>query len=146
MKEELNSPIRISSRLLAGVPIPCNHDHSAPDAWVQVERLDRTDSRGASYWRITIDLPATDEHSKWTDIDESLAGWGDTPEMLASALSFLTACAEGRAYATSQGTSYHGTDGNGGLWGDRVGAWAEQHSDELACLEHDIRTSLGQSS
>ena len=131
--EELHSPIRISSRLLAGVPIPCNHDRSAPDVWVQIERTERRDSRGASYWRCTIDL----QHQMV--IDDTIAGWGDTAEMLATALAFLGACAEARAYCRRQGTDYHGTDGNAGLWPEAVGEWAEQHSDEITCLEFEIR-------
>ena len=127
--EELRSPIQISSRLQAGVPIPCNHDRSQPDVWVQVAKTPDVNHQGKPLWRITIDLP----HQMV--IDDTLAGWGNTAEMLATALAFLGACAE--SYPDGE---------NADLFCQAVAEWADQHSDEITCAELDIRHSLGQDS
>lgn len=122
---QLLPPLLISSRLMAGVRIPCNHDHSLPDAWVQVERTKDIDRRGASYWRVTIDLPDGSEHT-----EKGLAGWGDTPEMLACALDFLAAAIEDRDPGAER------------MWPEHVTEWATQHSDEITMLEIEIREGL----
>lgn len=55
----------------------------------------------------------------------------------AAILSFLSACAESRAYAARTGRQGENAD----LFPDNVGAWAESCSDELSMLSFEIEGS-----
>jgi hypothetical protein len=120
---KLHEAIHISSRLCAAVTIGGDE--------LSIERTGERDARGADRWRLYWDFADGSEH---TEIGPS--GWGDANEMMACALGFLAACAEGREYARrAGGMDYHGTDGNGGLFTARIGEWSEQHSDEITMTE-----------
>lgn len=60
----------------------------------------------------------------------------------AAILSFLSACAESRAYATRQGKDPMEGE-NSDLFPANVGEWAEQNSDEIAMLSYEIEETKG---
>jgi hypothetical protein len=123
---KLHKALHISSRLCAAVEI-------GGDV-LSIERTGEQDSRGADRWQLHWDFADGSEHT-----EQGLAGWGDENEMMANALTFLTACAEGRQYARqSGGMDYHGTDGNGGLFTSRIGEWAEQHEDAITMIACEL--------
>lgn len=118
----LHPPLAISPRLLPGVRVG--------DGWVSWDH-----GRGVGY----VDAPGID-HAV-TDMRPGLSGRTGDPEdqvraCLASLLGFLGACAESRSYGERRkGDPMAGE--NSDLFPEDVGAWAQQHSDELgmACLE-----------
>lgn len=120
----MTSPIIITSRLLPGLSFGSGDTFCE----LSVEPIDATDFRGKPRWRMFIDAPGIEYQ------DDGLAGWGDASAMIATACSFLTACAESRRYSRLTGR-----DGeNHGIFPDDVGEWAEQWSDELSMASIEI--------
>lgn len=116
-------PLVITSRLLPGLHIRTNTGES------ELAELSIEATGLANQWRYYIDLPGN-----YSLEGEDLYGWGDERKMLATLLSFLTACAEGRAYSRG---SVH-TSENRDLFPEVVGEWAEQHSDELSMIACEL--------
>lgn len=96
--------------------------------------------------QFVIDLPDGSEHTV-TDLHTprcTVRGVNDAPcSMLqcqfAALLSFLSACAESRAYAAHTGREGENAD----LFPDNVGQWAEENSDEISCLACEIEETRG---
>lgn len=92
--------------------------------------------------RFVIDLPDGSEYVV-TDFRfpaSRIAGETDEDRLakgFAAILSFLSACAESRAYAARTGR----TGENADLWPENVGEWAESCSDELDMLRLEIEES-----
>lgn len=124
----LKPPFMITARLLPGVKVG--------DATISIEP--RGHSRdGRIKWRVYID------HKDWTHDDSSMkSGVGDhgmksIQDGMKSYLSFLSACAESRRYATWRHKDPMKGE-NSDLFPPHVGEWAEQFSDEITMLELEI--------
>ena len=124
----LHPPFSISSRLLPALVVG--------GATISFER-----------GQFIIDLPDGTEHTV-TDLHPPrgrVKGHNDTPErllasMFGALLSFLSACAESRAYARRRGKDEMEGD-NSDLFPSHVGEWAESCSDDLSCLQLEIEES-----
>lgn len=112
----LKAPVFITSRLCAGIEID--------GMTISVEPTG-TARQGKPDWIIHFDGP------DWSESESGLAGWGDSTEMLTTALSFLGACAESIAYSERTGRSGENSD----LFTPRVAAWASKYSDEIAMMQ-----------
>lgn len=92
--------------------------------------------------QFVIDLPGGAEHVV-TDFrfpQGRIAGDTDGDALakgFAAILSFLSACAESRQYATRTGRPGENAD----IFPENVGEWAESVSDELGMLAHEIDES-----
>lgn len=120
----LKDPCIITSRLMPGVAIG--------GARISIGWSKRPGGEGrarAEYW---IDLPDGTEHHG--DDLQSGVGGGNLREMLVSLLSFLGACGESVNYG--QRTGRDGENAN--LFPPPVAQWADENSDELACVGCDI--------
>lgn len=116
---KLNPPFAISSRLAPAVQIGQNGYLSFDNG------------------RFVIDLPDGSEYV----IDDFHPGAGsDLQDQFGTILSFLSACAESRAYAFRRcGDAMQGE--NSDLFPAHVGEWAEEMSNELDMLRFDIEES-----
>lgn len=65
------------------------------------------------------------------DISGPVNGTPDTTSAMSALLSFLSACAESRAYGD-------GTGENATLFPEHVGEWSEQYSDEINLARYEI--------
>lgn len=134
---KLHPPFKISPFLTPGLQVG--------DVWITINFAHRV---GESFiprlrYKYTIG------NSKWChEADDLQSGCNEVvgPASLqrgmATLLSFLTACAESRRYATRRyGDPMNGENSN--LFPPHVGEWAEQHSDELAMLEYELNEHPG---
>lgn len=120
----LHAPFSISARLLPSLEIG--------DATISIEPIGIAGHR--TQLRYFIDLP---DGSTYAADDLSLGMGGDLVEGFASLLSFLSACAESRAYGRRNRTIGENSD----LFPDNVGEWAESISDELDILAFELETA-----
>lgn len=125
---KLKRPFIITPRLLPGVEVG--------EAFISIKPECRN-AEGRIRWQVYID------HKDWKYDDYSIAsGVGDRgPEAIQRGmsvlLSFLSACAESRRYATHRyGDPMRGE--NSDLFPPHVGEWAEQFSDEIGMLQCEI--------
>ena len=118
----LRDPFKISPRLLPGLFIG--------GAWVSLEHVGNAGDRMVYRWY--IDLPDGQEHSE-ADLKSGCQG-ADLQSMFCTLLAFLGACAESRGYSARTGREGENSD----LFPEEVGAWAEEHSDEIDMIRCDI--------
>lgn len=114
----IKSPCEITPRLLPGVRVG--------DATISIKHTSRRDSEGRLAFRYYIDLPDGGEYSG-ADLRGSCGATPSLQSMLATLLGFLGACAE--SYPDGE---------NANLFSKEVAEWAQQNSDEIACLRCEI--------
>lgn len=120
----LNSPVQITSRLLAGVQIG--------DTEISIGYAGET-SDGRTRYEYYIDSEAFNHHAK--DL-KSGCGGGSLQEGLESLLSFLGAAAESWRYSGKDGE-------NSDLFPEAVCEWAAQNSDEISMLAIELEETEG---
>jgi hypothetical protein len=118
----LHAPFEIGSRLLPELKIG--------DGRVSLEPTRRADRYGKRVWRWYIDTPAGD----FSDAD--LCGHGNTREMFAALLTFLSACAESYRGWLQSGEKFE----NFGLFPEEVAEWAYHNHDEIDMTLADLET------
>lgn len=128
---KLSSPFSISSRLSPAIQISKGF----------------TLSFDCEKRKFVLDLP--DHYEYWLDDFRFPEGRiaGDTNEDVlqkgfSAVLSFMSACAESRRYATRNGKSAMEGE-NSGLFPDNVGELCEQFSDEIGMLAFEIEETKG---
>lgn len=113
---------------LAYVDVPLNHADGT--VHLRVERNGQDwERRTVYYYSIT---GSGLDHRKYDDLRTGVGMDPGPGEMLATLLSFLTACAESISYLPGGGGE------NANLFPRDVAEWAAQHSDELAMLRFEI--------
>ncbi len=126
---KLSNPFVISSRLAPALPIG-----------KAVLSFDRG--------QFVLDLPDGAEYAWKPGFPRcTVKGVNDTPESMLqdafrAALSFLSACAESRAYARRRGRDESEGE-NSDLFPSNVGEWAESVSDELGMLACELEETRG---
>lgn len=118
---EIEAPMEITSRLMAGIRIG--------EVTVGVEPTGRTGAHGKPEWRYAIDGPDFEHEG------EDLSGWDDHRGMLATLLVFLSACGESYGYEMAHpGSEPESLD----LFPAEVAEWAYGESDELSIAASEL--------
>ena len=120
----LNPPLIITSRLLPGVRVD--------DLQISIEPTGRSGKHNKPQWRYYLDFIG-DEHIE-SHVDDDLHGHGDHRKMLASLLSFMSACGEGIAYQERKGRQSENAD----LFPPHIGQWCRLHTDELSLIGMEL--------
>ena len=104
------------------------------DATLTVEYIGREYDNFREY-RPRYQYIITPDDLAWQYVGDDISGppYGtpDTTSAMSALLSFLSACAESRAYGD-------GTGENATLFPEHVGEWSEQYSDEIALARYEI--------
>ncbi len=124
VKFELDSPVEITSRLMAGVRVG--------GATISIEYGGVTEDRRRKY-HYFIDLPDGTEYE--SDDIASGVGGGTLQSGLENLLGFLSACGESWNYVGHDGERGENAD----LFTPVVAEWASQNSDELESFEFELR-------